>query len=485
MSEILHLNKTGSSDKSKSGTRKFGARPHSRGNAAGQGHHEHRSHAPSRKGAKGIAEGSYTRAAAAQAVAAVENGQSLSKVLPVCTKGLDARDGALVQEIVYGTLRHRRLLTTRLKDLLEHPIPKRYENGRTLMLCALYQLVFTRMPAHAVVASSVGACPLCGCKILTGTVNAVLRRFLREGASLDPEKQDPAVRHSVPDWMYKRLTNDYPDHVEEILTAQNEHAPLWIRVETSKVSVADFRRALTEKEFAHEPTDASASALKLEHPVPAEVLPHFREGFVSVQDLAAQRAAPLIEPQPGDRILDCCSAPGGKSAHLLDLCPDIDLTCADADEQRLESAKKNFARLGRAPSCVVCDFAADDPGAIVGQDFDRILLDAPCSGTGVIRRHPDIKWLRRESDIQTLVATQAKMLDNALRLLKKGGVLVYTTCSILKAENEDQVKAFLQRHAGEVESLPFKRGDAEVPFHQALPGEDGGDGFFYSRFRKI
>ncbi len=400
---------------------------------------------------------------------------------------MDGRDRALVQEIVYGTLRHRRLLSERLKGLLEHSIVKRFENSRALLLCALYQIVYTRIPSHAVVASTVGACASCGCRNMTGLVNAVLRRFLREGSSLNEEQVSEDVRYSVPQWLYDKLNAQYPTKVSEILKAQNEHAPVWLRVENSKLSTEDYLSLLKKNGIDATVSEFAPAAIKLKQAIGTEDMPKFQQGLVSVQDLAAQMAAPLIEPKAGEKILDCCAAPGGKSAHLMDLCPEINLISADTDEERLEQAQKNFTRLGRLgrnPQCVVCDFASNEAPNQLGHDFDKILLDAPCSGTGVIRRHPDIKWLRREKDIEQLKITQATMLDQALGMLKVGGILVYTTCSILKEENEEQIKAFLARHADEVEALPFDFCGEKVAYKQLLPGEHNADGFFYARFVK-
>ncbi len=429
-----------------------------------------------------VATGAATRAAAAMAIAAVENGRSLTKTLPFYLKNMDGRDRALVQEIVYGTLRHRRLLSERLKDLLEHSIVKRYENSRALLLCALYQIVFTRIPPHAVVASTVGACQSCRCRNMTSLVNAVLRRFLREGASLNEEFVAEDIRYSVPKWLYDKLKAQYPHDINQILQAQNEHAPCWLRVENSKISTDAYQKLL-KPVVASETIAFAPAALKLENAVGTEHLPKFQNGFVSVQDLAAQMAAPLVEPRSGEKILDCCAAPGGKSAHLMDLCPDIYLISADTDAERLESAQRNFSRLGRSPICKVCDFASDEAYDILGCDFDKILLDAPCSGTGVIRRHPDIKWLRREKDIDQLVSTQAQMLDRAVTMLKPGGLLIYTTCSILQEENKDQVEALIKR-CPDIEYYPFEIKGTPVNYYQQLPGNDGADGFFYARFKK-
>ena len=424
--------------------------------------------------------GAASRAAAAWCVSFVEAGCSLSVLLPRLCASLDERDQAFAKEIVYGTLRNRRLLAATLNPLLNRSLSVKFSAVRGLLLCALYQLVYTRAPAHAIVSSSVAACVLCRCRHLSGMVNAVLRRFLREGGKL-AGSDNPAVNWSFPDWLYTRLQELYPEKLGEILAASNEHAPLWIRVENSKISTQDYLKLLEKQQLSAVPSALAPGALKLEHPLPAAALPGFAQGLCAVQDLAAQLAAPLLEPAQGEYILDACAAPGGKSAHLLDLCPGIRLCCADADAARLKLAEEDFKRLGRTPEIVCCDLA-QNPEGLQGE-FDKILVDAPCSGTGVIRRHPDIKWLRRQKDLEQLGSIQAALLDQAFARLKPGGMLLYTTCSILKEENQDQAEAFLRRHQ-DAQLRPFDLGPRSGGMLQRLPGEDGGDGFFYARFLK-
>lgn len=427
-----------------------------------------------------VAQGSASRAAAALCVNAIEEGKSLTEALPLFTKELDDRDRAFVQEIVYGTLRHRRLLSTTVNELLDHSINQQFNVARTLIICAIYQLLFTRAPAHAVVAATVGACELCRCKKFTGLVNAVLRRFLREGAHL-VHSADPCVEQSFPKWLYEELLKDYGNEAVEIMKNSNEHAPMFLRVENSKISTDDYLKALETFSIDAKSVEESSCTILLDSPVGVEKLPFFDKGYVAVQDLAAQLAAPLLKLESGLKVLDTCSAPGGKSAHILDICSDVFLTCSDVDEKRLESAKTNLQRLERKPEFIVADIA-NESNKIAGT-FDRILVDAPCSGTGVIRRHPDIKWLRRKKDIDVLVKTQEKILDNAFNLLNKGGILVYTTCSILKKENIEQVEKFLSRHSN-AKLLSFEMHGSSVETYQRLPGENGSDGFFYARFIK-
>lgn len=431
-------------------------------------------------GSKLITAGAPSRAAAALCISAIEQGRSLADVLPEYTRDQDPRDKAFVQELVYGTLRHRRLLNLTLSKYLNHSLSVRFSAVRALLLCGLYQIVFTRTPPHAVVAATVGACSLCRCRSLTGLVNAVLRNFLRQGGTLE-SSEDLAVTYSFPDWLYKCLEQDYGDLVKDILEASNEHAPLWLRVENSKITTAEYLDILDKHDIEAKKSPLIEGALKLSEPMGVDKIPRFSQGLVTVQDLSAQLAAPLLELKPHLRVLDSCCAPGGKSAHILDLCPEVDLTCTDISEERLKATAQTLKRLGRKPKLLQSDASANLEG-VEGQ-FDRILADVPCSGTGVIRRHPDIKWLRRHKDIEVLNKTQDNILESLFARLKVGGILVYTTCSILKSENSERIEAFLKRHP-DAELLAFEMKGQSVGMYQKLPGEDDGDGFFYARLTK-
>ncbi|MGN0915722.1 MAG: 16S rRNA (cytosine(967)-C(5))-methyltransferase RsmB [Succinivibrio sp.] len=432
-------------------------------------------------GSKPSTAGSMSRAAAAMCVNAIEEGRSLTEVLPFYTKDLDDRDRALVSEIVYGTLRHRRLLSLTVNNMVDRSINKRFNAARTLIICALYQILFTRAPAHAIVAATVGACSLCNCKQLTGLVNAILRRFLREGGHL-LHSSDPSIEQSFPAWLYETLVKDYGEEKAlEIMKNSNEHPPMYLRVVQNKISTDEYLEVLSKHDIGAEKVADSDAAIKLYEAMPVDRLPYFAQGYVTVQDYSAQLAAPLLDLKDGLNVLDTCAAPGGKSAHILDL-SDVDLTCLDVDEKRLKSIQDSFKRLGLNADIRQCDVSAT-PNPIESE-YDRILVDAPCSGTGVIRRHPDIKWLRRKTDIEKLAATSASILDNAFERLKKGGILVFTTCSILKQENDDQVKAFLTRHP-DARLKSFIMQGKEVETYQRLPGEMDADGFFYARFEKV
>ena len=294
-----------------------------------------------KKGVSVVSRGSETRAAAALCVTAIEEGRSLNEALPYYTRDLDVRDKAFVSEIVHGTLRHRRLLGATLQPLLTVKINEHYRPARNLLLTALYQLSFMRTPAHAVVAATVGASSLCDCRRFTATLNAVLRRFLREGAHLAKDVS-PAVEESCPDWLYERLTEAYgQERTLEILRCSNDHPPLWLRVESSAISPQDFMSLLDRAGLPYRQSTLLPEAILLEEPLPVPDIPGFREGYFSVQDISAQLSAPLLadglSPDASPAILDCCAAPGGKSAHLLDLLPHARLTALEKDPHRAAS----------------------------------------------------------------------------------------------------------------------------------------------------
>lgn len=434
--------------------------------------------------------GSASRAAAAKIVTAVECGRSLMPAVSEHTSHLDEKDTALVTEIVNGTLRHRRLLCHTLMPLLKVKIPSSFRNAQNLLLTALYQLCFMRTPPHAVVSAAVGACAMCRCQKYRTVINAVLRRFLREDSRLT-ETSDPAVKYSFPDWLYLKLHDYYGDLTQNILASSNEHAPLWLRICEDKEDPKDYEKLLSSQGIKYALSPLLKSAVLLEKPMPSSKIPLFKEGKVVIQDLSAQLAAPLLLCEDSfpnlDRvnlkILDCCAAPGGKTAHLAALAPKAQITAVEIDHERAKTIVKLMERLGHEVNLIETDAATLSCHPLIADSFDRILVDAPCSGTGVIRRHPDIKWLRRQSDLENLTHLQEKILDEASKLLKEGGVLLYTTCSLLREENQDRVEAFLKNHP-DFKLLPFVFKGTSMGFLQRLPGDDGGDGFFYARFIK-
>jgi len=413
----------------------------------------------------------------------VVDGQSLTAALEQALQAIEsAQDRAWVQALCYGVCRHYHRLDFILTQLADKPLKDIHI--RLLTLVGLYQLGFMRIKTHAAVSETVGAA---GRKPWAkGLINALLRRYLREKDSLEQAAdQHPCARLSHPEWMIDKIRRDWPEQAEACLQANNLQPPLTLRVNLARISRADYRDLLAEQGIAAEPHAFCASALILGNPVPVEMLPSFAEGLVSVQDAAAQLAAGLLDVQPGQRVLDLCAAPGGKTAHILEMQAQLkELVAVDVDGERMRRVEDNLQRL-RLPGRTIVGDAAAPQSWWDGQYFDRILVDAPCSALGVIRRHPDIKLLRRAEDIDALKAQQHAILHSAWSLLAPGGLLVYATCSVLKEENELQVLNFLAEHA-DASELPIAAawGVAGAAGRQILSGDAAMDGFYYARLRK-
>ncbi|MEW5838964.1 MAG: 16S rRNA (cytosine(967)-C(5))-methyltransferase RsmB [Pseudomonadota bacterium] len=430
-----------------------------------------------------------TRAAAARAVAAVLGGQSLSEALPPVLQGLPLRDRGLAQELAYGTLREFEPLAF-LADGLLKARPKPHEVF-ALILVGLYQLLHTRVPEHAAVHSTVEACALLRAQRLGGLVNGVLRSFMREkDMRLNLLQQaEPAVQQALPRWLYTRLERDWPG--ENLALALRQHAPMSLRVNAAHGSREDYLMRLQQAEIDAEATRHADCGLRLAQAVAVERLPGFADGDVSVQDEAAQLCAQLCaqggDLLPGIRVLDACAAPGGKTLALLERQPALDMLALDSDAERLGRVHENLSR-ARLTARVQAGDAAAPQDWWDGQPFDLILLDAPCSATGVIRRHPDIKRLRRAEDIAQLAAQQERLLAALWPLLAAGGRLLYMTCSMLREENEARISAHLARLApGAAREIPLQAvwGRACAHGRQILAGEDGMDGFYYALLEKI
>ncbi len=389
---------------------------------------------------------------------------------------LDANARGAIQDIAYGCCRWLGTLRGVLAQLLRKPLTD--PPLEALILVALYQLGWTRAPAHAVVDTAVRGCGHMGLRSAQGLVNALLRNFLRApGKYLDLAREASEVgRTSYPQWWIDRVRDAWPCAWNDVLEAGNLHPPLTLRVNRRRVSVEDYRASLLEAGIEHTP--ARNPALRVTRPVSAHRLPGFLDGLVSVQDLGAQFAAPLLDVREGYRVLDACSAPGGKSAHLLETA-DIDLLALDRDETRLERVREDLARLG-----LHARLQAADAGALSswwdGRAFDRVLLDAPCSASGVVRRHSDSKWLRRDEDIAQLAIEQRRLLSALWQTLAPGGKLLFVTCSVFPEETSAQIVDFLDAHRDAVR-LPlrhFPQQDGQI-----LPGEEH-DGFFYALLEK-
>ncbi len=430
------------------------------------------------------------RAAAAQVVdAVVASGRSLDTALPDHEAQVAREDRALLRLLCYGTLRRHWRLQFWIGQLLERPLKPKDGVINALLAIGLYQLTETRIPDHAVVSQTVEASRLLRRPKLAGLLNAVMRRFLREDiASVVPDNAEAV--HDHPHWLIDAIQNDWPGQADAILAANNARAPMWLRVDASRATAADYVQRLQEAGLAAEAFDAIDGAVKLIEPAPVEELPGFADGRVSVQDAAAQLAAPWLLQGNGRRVLDACAAPGGKSGHLLELGgSEVDLTCLDRDAKRLQAVAQNLDRLGRAAT-LVCGDASTPQTWWDGSAFDAILLDAPCSATGVIRRHPDIKLLRRASDIAPLAGLQRSLLDRVWPLLAPGGRLLYVTCSVLAAENDDVLRPFIEATADAREIAALQNNNIRDLMQrkacgfQVLPGTADMDGFYYACLEK-
>lgn len=413
-------------------------------------------------------------------------GRSLPDALaPRLAELQDTRDRALCQELCYGVLRWHSRLNALVLGLLKQRPRKRDRDLTLLLEIGLYQLLRTEVPPYAAVSATVDTTRELGKDWAGRWVNAVLRRFQRErDARLKAVDVDCATRHAMPGWLLQSLGTDWPEEWESVAQSSNARAPLTVRVNRRRVGRETWLARLGASGLSGTSMVELAQAVTLSQPLPVTELPGFAAGEVSVQDAAAQFAAIMLALQPGQRVLDACAAPGGKTAHILEQA-DVALTALDSDAQRLARVEENLARLGLRAKLLVGD-AADPESWWDGRAFDRILLDAPCSGTGVIRRHPDIKWLRRSEDVAALASTQQRLLEGLWPLLASGGRLIYATCSVLRAENDAVIEAFLGEHADSaVGGTTIPLGRALQFGCQILPGERGMDGFYYACLEKI
>ena len=437
---------------------------------------------PSRPTAPGVA----VRVRAAQVLdAVVHRDRSLkSELAEVLPQLSDPRDRALLEAIVFAALRGRHRYQAAVRGWLQKPPGPADGPLLALLLAGCAQLDALQLPAHAALAATVDAARALGRPRQAGLVNALLRRAQREGI---PEA-DPAG--TWPQWLQERVRAAWPEQAAAVFAASARPAPMWLRVNRRLATPQAYRARLAEAGIAAETDPRLPDALRLEHPLPVAALPGFDEGLVSVQDGSAQQAADALAPEPGARVLDACAAPGGKAAHLLERDPQLELLALDVDPRRLARVEDNLRRAGllegTAGRVQLRPVDATAPALWWdGFTFDAILLDAPCSATGVVRRQPDILLHRRESDLAPLVALQARLLDATWPLLRPGGVLLYTTCSILPEENAGQIEAFLARTPdARPDPLPEAFVHAAGPGRQRLTGEDGMDGFFYARLRR-
>ena len=421
--------------------------------------------------------GAEVRAEAARIVARVlDERVSADDLLPASR--IAARDQPLLAALVLGSLRWHYRLEWQARRLLARPLKRGQTALAALLRVGLLQLQELRVPPHAAVSATVDAAALLGERHAGGLVNAVLRRFQRERAEIECAALDePEARFAHPRWLIEALRADHPEAWAAILDANNAPPPFWLRVNLARTSRAEYLGKLAAAGLAASAAEVVDSAVLVAQPVGVDSLPGFATGEVSVQDLSAQRAAPLLELEPGQRVLDACAAPGGKTGHILEaLGGRGEVWAVDRDAQRIGRVRENLERLGLAAKLVTADATATGEWWD-GRPFDRILIDAPCSATGVIRRHPDIKILRRPPDVDRAVLLQARLLRALWPLLAPGGRLVYATCSVLRRENGEQIDAF----RAEEPAIEPAEGVASL---QLEPKEAAGDGFYYAWLRK-
>lgn len=426
------------------------------------------------------------RALAARVLAAVWRGAHLDDALREwLVPDFPARDAALLRELCYGTLRLQPRLEFWLQHLLTRPLRAQDLELQALLLLGLYQLSETRVPPHAAVKETVEACRQLSKPWAVQLTNAVLRRFQREQAQLLAElPQHEVARYAHPRWLLERVRHDWPDHWQEILEAGNQRPPLSLRVNRLRCTRAGLLAELESAGIGARNCEYSPDGVIALEPFDVRTQPGFNAGHFSVQDEAAQLAAELLDVHVGMRVLDACAAPGGKTCHLLERCPDAQVLALDHDAARVERIHENLRRLGLSAEVKVAD-AGQPQGWWDGRPFERILLDAPCSATGVIRRHPDIKAHRRAAEAYAAAAVQARLLAALWPLLAPGGKLLYVTCSLLFEENAGQMDAFMAGRA-DARALPITAawGIESPPGRQTLPGQSQMDGFYYACLQK-
>lgn len=427
------------------------------------------------------------RLAAVNALVAVMAGKaSLGGSLPAQLQHVTPRDQPLARELALGTARWFQRLDGLAAKLMQKPLKAADRDLHALLLTGMYQLLYMRIPAHAAIDETVSLATKLKKPWAKGLLNAVLRRVQAEGATLLPAlEHDPVIRVSHPRWLQKSLKQAWPEDWEALCHANNLHPPMTLRVNARHLSREAYLQRLHTSGIEATACPFSPYGVTLAQPCDVHLLPGFAEGQVSVQDEAAQLAAPLLELAAGQRVLDACCAPGGKTCHILELEEGLEpLIALDLEPERLTRVRENLQRLGLQATLKAAD-GRDLEAWWDGRHFDRILLDAPCSATGVIRRHPDIKLTRQANDIAALTTLQGELLDQLWQTLAPNGVLVYATCSVLPAENTEVIAAFLQRQQ-DAQHVPLTlAAGLQQPYgRQLLPQPGGHDGFYLAKLQK-
>ncbi len=426
------------------------------------------------------------RTAAAQILAQILKGQgSLSSLLPTYQHQVSEQDRPLLQELCFGTCRYHPQLSAYVDCLVDKPLRGKDTDIQALLLLGLYQLLHTRIPDHAALGETVEVTRYLKKPWATNLVNGVLRKFQRDKSKIDELlAHNLAFQSNHPAWLEGQLRKYWPKQLPDIIGANNSHPPFSLRVNIQKIGREDYLRLLGDSGILAVKTSLSPYGVTLKTPCDPRKLPYFAEGWISVQDEAAQLSADLLQLAPNMRVLDACAAPGGKTGHMLEIEPTLDVIALDADERRLVRVQENLSRLKLNANLLAGDGTRPQDWWD-GEPFDRILLDAPCSATGIIRRHPDIKVLRTPEEIAKLSMLQGQLLDSLWPLLKPNGLLVYATCSVMPKENTQVIEAFLRRQtSAEHLEIAANWGIAQTCGRQLLPEIEGSDGFYYAILRQ-
>ena len=428
-----------------------------------------------------------TRVAVAEVIAQVLRGKSLSALLPEYAPKVAEKDVSLFKELCFGTLRWYPAIELLLKELMQKPLREKEFEVQGLLASGLYQLIHTRIADHAAINETVAAVAKLNRPWAKGLVNAVLRNFLRQREELDKKlSKNPIYTRAHPQWLLDLLFNGWGSAIAlEIIAANNQRAPMVLRVNQQRISRDDYLEQLKAADIPAQATEHSEQGIVLGAPMDVTALPDFDKGFASVQDEAAQLAASLLNLKSGQSVLDACCAPGGKTCHILETQSDLSRVVAvELESRRIQRVEENLARLGLQAELKVAD-ACELESWWDNQGFDRILLDAPCSATGVIRRHPDIKLLRKPTDIVKLAEIQLQLLRSLWQTLNDGGILLYATCSVLGEENDQVIEKFLaETPEASVHEIDGSWGIKTDYGRQLFPTINGNDGFYYSRLGK-
>lgn len=429
------------------------------------------------------------------------SGQALSHVFNLQLQTIESSQKALTKNICFGVFRNYYSLKALVEKQLNKPMRNKDRDILFLLLAASYELLFLNTPEHAVISEFVDICQLRGKKWAKGLTNAILRNIQRSTLNSTNYKKTlltqqlkqknksqstsiAEIKSEHPTWLIKRLEKQWGDRSKSLLNENNLHPPMTLRINKNFCSRADYLTLLEQNNLSAQASENTPFCIYLEHPVDVLKLPHFSEGWVSIQDEAAQQAAYLLDLKPSMKVLDACSAPGGKAGHILELENTVQLTCLDNNQKRLSRVSDNLSRLALQARCIHAN-AADTQAWWDKTTFDRILLDAPCSATGIIRRNPDIKIQRTQADVSRLAIQQIKLLEHLWHCLAQGGLFVYATCSIMKDENESIIEHFLAtQENAELEPITLSFGEHRPFGHQIFPSENGPDGFFYAALRK-